>query len=146
LKSDVIALLTPSTPVLVRMETLRRAALYGSLDATAARGLLDTLRSRAERSQTDGALARFDAGYLIETYRQIAPIAPELGKMVEGLNGYQLVTESLKARHGDPAMALAAALMTTGPGNADHAAHVQAARAGAAADVLLAQNISHVGP
>ena len=32
LVADTEALLTPSTPVIVRMETLRRAALYASLD------------------------------------------------------------------------------------------------------------------
>jgi hypothetical protein len=145
LNTDVVALLTPSTPVLVRMETLRRAALYASLDPAVARGLLAMLHSRAARPEIDAALARFDEGYLIETYRQIAPIAPELGKMVAGVDGYKLVTESLEARHGDPAIAFAAALIT---GNSDsaHAMHVRAARAGASADALLAENINHVGP
>ena len=36
LVADTAALLTPSTPVIVRMETLRRAALYASTDGETA--------------------------------------------------------------------------------------------------------------
>src|SRR4026208_1903074 len=39
LVADTEALLTPSTPVIVRMETLRRAALYARTDARGARHL-----------------------------------------------------------------------------------------------------------
>ena len=142
LNRDTIALLTPSTPVLVRMETLRRAALYASADTRIAHGLLDTLRARAERSGADSALARFDAGYLIETYRQLAPFTPAMGRIAGDLDGYKLVTESLDARHGDPAIAFAAALITSGHGA--YADHVRMARAGASTDMLLAKNIDHV--
>jgi hypothetical protein len=141
LSTDTVALLTPSTPILVRMETLRRAALYASADAAVAHGLLDTMRYRAERLQAE-PLASFDAGYLIETYRQIAPIAPDLGKIAGDLDGYSLVIHSLDARHGDPAIAFAAALITSGRGA--YADHVRMARAGASTDVLLAKNIDHV--
>lgn len=142
LNRDMLALLTPSMPVVVRMETLRRAALYASADSAIAHGLLDTIRSRAEHSSPGDALARFDAGYLIETYKQIAPIAPDLGRMAADLDGYKLVTASLEARHGDPAIAFAAALITSGRGA--YAEHVRMARAGTSADMLLAKNIDHV--
>ena len=141
LNSDVIALLTPSTPVIVRMETLRRAALYASADAAVAHGLLDTIRTPAERSAPD-ALARFDAGYLIETYRQMAPFAPAMAAMIRDLDGYKIVTASLEARHGDPAIAFAAALIASGKGA--YGEHVRMARAGANTDLLLAKNINHV--
>src|SRR6185295_6706757 len=36
LVDDTLALLTPQTPVLVRMETLRRATIYAATDATVA--------------------------------------------------------------------------------------------------------------
>lgn len=142
LNRDTIALLTPSTPVIVRMETLRRAALYASADAAIAHGLLDTIRARADHSNASDALARFDAGYLIETYKQIAPIAPALGRMAADLDGYKLVTASLDARHGDPAVAFAAALIASGHGA--YADHVRMARAGTGSDLLLAKNIDHV--
>jgi hypothetical protein len=142
LNRDTIALLTPSTPIVVRMETLRRAALYASTDVAVAHGLLDTIRARADHSGASDALARFDAGYLIETYKQIAPIAPSLGQMAADLDGYALVTASLEARHGDPAIAFAAALITSGRGA--YAEHVRMARAGTSADLLLAKNIDHV--
>src|SRR6185503_4586596 len=47
LVADTEAILTPSTPVIVRMETLRRAALYASLDSKVAANLLTSLTSRA---------------------------------------------------------------------------------------------------
>src|SRR5579872_5385312 len=36
LSADTLQLLTPGTPVIVRMETLRRAAIYGQQDHSAA--------------------------------------------------------------------------------------------------------------
>jgi len=41
LVADTDALLTPTTPVVVRMETLRRAAIYASMDAKVAKQLAD---------------------------------------------------------------------------------------------------------
>jgi hypothetical protein len=143
LNRDTIALLTPSTPILVRMETLRRAALYASANQRTARTLLDQLLARAKASTSAGAsLAEFDLGYLIETYRQLGPIAPFAGDIVKDLDGYGMVRRSLDARHGDPAIAFAAALITSGRGA--YADHVRMARAGAGTDVLLAKNIEHV--
>src|SRR5690606_27188202 len=43
LVTDTLALLTPATPTLVRMETLRRATMYVTDDAAAARALLQAL-------------------------------------------------------------------------------------------------------
>ena len=63
LAADTEALLTPSTPVIVRMETLRRAALYASADAEIAAGLYTTFSERLLASQTNGrasGLAKFD--------------------------------------------------------------------------------------
>jgi len=147
LNRDTVALLTPSTPVLVRMETLRRAALYASANERTARGLLDSLLARAKAS-TDSktSLAEFDLGYLIETYRQLEPIAPFAGAIVKDIDGYGMVSRSLDARHGDPAIAFAAALITSDGKSSAHAEHVRMAKAGAPADMLLARNLDHVGP
>src|SRR5215204_447511 len=74
LVTDTEALLAPSTPVLVRMETLRRAALYASLDSKVAAALLSAITGRANASSVN---ALFDAGYLTETLKQIAMLGGE---------------------------------------------------------------------
>jgi hypothetical protein len=149
LTGDTIALLTPQTPIIVRMETLRRAAIYATKDARAARGLLDALLARAKSASGTGsaeaALAEFDAGYLIATYRQTTFRSSTTGDLVANLDGYKLVQHALAARNGDPAIAFAAAIMSMGPRTPDYAAHVKQARAGASADLLLARNIDHLG-
>lgn len=68
---DTLALLAPEAPVNVRMETMRRAALYSVKDARLARELSDQLLART-RGAAAGAMAWFDAGYFIETLRQAA--------------------------------------------------------------------------
>ena len=130
------------------METLRRAAIYATKDPQAARALLDALVARAKAASRGGppetALAEFDAGYLIETYRQATFASSPTPALVAHLDGYTLVTHAMAARNGDPAIALAAALMTVGPRKADYQGHVTRARAGAAADRLLARNMDHL--
>src|SRR5262249_47999103 len=82
LADETIALLTPTTPVIVRMETLRRAAVYGLRDQQAADHLLTRLVDRTRKSDAGAkadALAWFDAGYYVETFRQAVPIAREKG-------------------------------------------------------------------
>ena len=143
LNGDVLALLTPTTPVVVRMETLRRAALYATGDTRVAQGLLDTLRARA-RNGNDGGLAEFDAGYLIETYKEAVALSPAFADLVRGLDGYAMVTHSLTIRHNDPAIAFAAAIMTSSR-DEGHLDHVKTARAGATADLLLAKNLEGRG-
>ena len=75
--SDTDALLGPATPVIVRMETLRRAALYASADPAVAARLYAKFEARlplAERNGRADPLAMFDLAYLTETYRQIADL------------------------------------------------------------------------
>src|SRR3954454_10689497 len=69
LTADVVELLDTDAPVLTRMENLRRATIYAQKDPVLARQLLDAVLSR-----TSGPQAWFDAGYLIETYKQAVPI------------------------------------------------------------------------
>ena len=47
LVNDTVALLTPETPVIVRMETLRRATIYASSNTAVAESLLKALQARA---------------------------------------------------------------------------------------------------
>ena len=88
--SDTDALLTPSTPVLVRMETLRRASLYASTDAVTAKRLLDHLLARVDASEANGradALALLDAAYVAEAFREIASMSssPEFADRAPGV-------------------------------------------------------------
>src|ERR1700719_3321985 len=72
LTRDTLAILDSSAPVLLRMETLRRATIYARQDPQVAKELLTRLYARATNSDagSPGALAWFDAGYLTEAYKQ----------------------------------------------------------------------------
>jgi hypothetical protein len=148
LVSDTLALLGPDTPVLVRMETIRRAALYSQNNATVARELLAGLQKRATRGEHD-ALAAFDYGYLIETYRQLEMAfrmsrgGASPGNWVNpaaGFGGYAWVKKAISMRGGDAEMEFAAALITRENWKQDYPGHVAKARAGMKQDPLLAQN------
>src|SRR5215208_5444826 len=141
LTGETLALLAPGTPIIVRMETLRRAALYATKDAGIARDLLTTLLDRA-RSKGANPLASFDAGYLVETYKQTAPLSPATAALAAGVDGYALASRSLAAH--DPALEFAAAMMTADGRRGAWAEHVRLAKAGAAADQLLARNIAQL--
>jgi hypothetical protein len=115
LAEDTLALLGPRTPVLVRTETLRRAAIYASGDAAAAKSLFDALRSRARSAGAEpGPLAQFDLGYAVEAYKQARSVLDRLSSAEPPEDGYALVRQALSARGSDPEMEYAAALMTHG--------------------------------
>jgi hypothetical protein len=144
LTTDTLSLLTPSTPIIVRMETLRRAALYATTDKRAADSLLTALVAKTRTGGSDGkldALALFDAGYLAESYKQLDPISGWIGGLASAIDGRAMVERSLAIRGGDPAIAFAASLMT---GGASHAAHLRQAQSGASADQLLARNLAQI--
>jgi hypothetical protein len=116
LPEDTVALLGPRTPVLVRMETLRRAAIYASADPAVAERLFDALRGRAARG-ADGRtdpLAQFDLGYAVAAYRQTRHMFDRLLSADPPEDGYALVRQALSARGSDPEMEYAAALVTHG--------------------------------
>ncbi len=142
--TDTLALLTPDTPVIVRMETLRRATVYAVENEALARELKAQLIARAEMSDARGrpdALAWFDAGYLVETYKQTS-VMHHVKAVVAGENGYAWVVKAIKLRGGDAEMEFAAALMTFGRLNRDkQREHVQRALAGASDGSLLARNL-----
>ena len=137
---DTLAILDSGAPVIVRMETLRRATLYAGKDPQAARELLTRLHARADAGETArNALALFDFGYLVETYAQWFndhnPAA--------GIDGYSFVKKALALRANDPQMEFAAALITSFRGPAgEHGEHAQKAMAGAKTDALLSRNLS----
>jgi len=162
LADDTLALLNPSTPVIVRMETLRRAALYARQDPYVQKELLLKLRARALDSEANGkpdALAWFDAGYFVETVKQadmtfqknssgtMEPVyAPNVASNIDG---YAWVGKAIRLRGDDPEMEFAAAVITSFPRpglsqpslQQAHAEHLRKALAGATEGSLLAQNL-----
>jgi hypothetical protein len=159
LVADTEAILTPDTPVIVRMETLRRAALYASTDAQVATELFTRLQARASTAKK-GGLETFDAGYLIETFREITRRGNDGWKREDGAqvqtaalqsllgnaDGEAMVQQSLAANAGNPSIEFAAALIAASykGRNADYLKHAQKARAGAAQDALLTKNLNHI--
>ena len=140
---DTLAILDSNAPVLVRMETLRRATLYARKDPQAAKELLTKLYTRATAAEFAGrtdALAWFDAGYLAEAYKQW--IGKEENNPATGLDGYAWVKKAIAIRGDDPQMEFAAALLTLAGPQDEHRTHVEKAVAGAKSDPLLAQNLS----
>lgn len=143
LSGDTLALLQPNTPVLVHMETLRRAAIYARHDPQIAKELLTRLHARAADSDATGhpdAVAWFDAGYLAETYKQW--IGRVETNPAIGVDGYAWVKRAIRMRGEDAEMEFAAALITLSGHEGAHRYHARKAIAGAKSDPLLAQNLT----
>ena len=147
LVADTDALLTPTTPVIVRMETLRRAALYASLDGKIAASLLASVTSRANASSVT---ALFDAGYLTETYKQIAMLRGEgtfarradtIAGVLGKTDGLAMLNQAIAMRPDDASLQFAAALVAATADRTAYRAHADKARKGVAEDALLAKNI-----
>jgi len=164
LVEDTVALLTPETPVMVRMETLRRATVYAVWsmndykvgydvkDAAVANELLARLKARIPdaRVKSDkkaAALAMFDYGYLVETYKQggYDPHASQGAKLVADIDGYAMIVKAIAQIGGNPEMEYAAALSCMGKkreaGQNCYVAHLQKAADGAQEGSLLARNM-----
>jgi hypothetical protein len=149
---DTLALLEPSTPVLVRMETLRRATLYAQQRTPVAKELLLRLEARTQENPKD-ALAAFDFGYLVECYKQAGWLRQHTdwlkaagdtssANLATRIDGYEWVRKAIALRGSDPEMEFAAALMTTEGARQEHDRHVQNAMAGAKTDAMLARNLA----
>jgi hypothetical protein len=151
LADDTLVLLSPQTPVIVRMETLRRAAIYTQKDRYIAKELLVKLRQRALDSEANGrsdALAWFDYGYLAECYKQTAwmpgshgegSVASELAASVDG---YAAVEKAIRLRGEDPQMEFAAAMIGLEGPKPGQQEHGRKAVAAASRDPLLAENLA----
>lgn len=126
LTADTISLLTPGTPVRARMETLRRATVYATRDPKVAQELLTRVMARAVDAAFDSrpdAFALFDAGYLIESYRQASQVFKwdmldrqqragwALKDEPAGLDGLAWVQHALRISKRNPDIAYAASLM-----------------------------------
>jgi hypothetical protein len=116
LAEDTLSLLGPQTPVLVRMETLRRAVIYASSAAAAARSLFAALRGRAAHASSGESdpLAQFDLGYAVAAWHEARPLTDRLFPGGPTEDGYALVRQALRTLGSTPEMEYAAALMTRG--------------------------------
>lgn len=146
LVADTTTVLAPGAPTLTRMENLRRATIYAMRDPVIAGQLLKALMSRALATTTDGN-AWFDAGYLIEAYRQGEHLrgnrkSAEWTAIDETIrvDGYGFVKKAMAMKGASAEMEFAASLMTTGAVAEGHRA--RAAKAGAGS--LVAQNLARL--
>ena len=163
LVEDTMALLTPDTPVLARMETIRRAVIYSTWarvdrevnyakrNDNAAQDLFSRLFGKSKESTLQTAnrkpdpLKMFDAGFYLESWKQA--YVDGNGKKPPEYDGYALVKQAIAFRGNDPEMEFAAALITSlRPDKAAHRAHLQKAITGAPEGSMLARNIiNHFG-
>lgn len=145
LPDDVLSLLDSDAPLLERMENLRRAAIYAREDRTAAQRLLEALLARVPAEPgTQDVLALFDAGYLIEAYRQANMMDRQdryavLARDKAPLDGYALARTALELSGRNAEIELALSRMTLDA--AASAEHRRRALAGAAPTSLLAANL-----
>jgi hypothetical protein len=154
LTADTMRLLSADAPVLARMENLRRATIYAAQDRRVAAELLSAVLGQALTAAASGsrdALPWFDAGYLIESYRQASAIykwdmlsAAEktswtIRNEPQSLDGYRFVQKALELSRLNAEMEYAASLMKDGAASAEHR---RRAAAGATAGSLLARNLS----
>jgi len=156
LVADTLSLLSADAPILVRMENMRRATIYADENPSVAAALLRAVVERTETKPTDAraeALEWFDAGYLVETYRQLGLIYQHdmrashgrwtslVPEELAGLDGYALVQKAVALTPESRAeLDFASALMTREPLTATH---LRRAASSAAAGSLLAQNLVH---
>lgn len=114
LVDDTLAILTAAAPVNVRMETIRRATIYASKHPTIANALLTALQQRAQHPESKtAALAVFDYGYLVETYREATYGLEMVSPAIDQIDGYQLVLKA-QALQKDATMQQAAKLIVDG--------------------------------
>ena len=147
LVADTNAVLTPDSPILTRMENMRRATIYAMRDPVLAQELLKTVMSRALATTSDSR-AWFDAGYLIESYKQAVHLRvdrkPELRAWAAvdetiRVDGYNWVKKAMAMTAPTAEMEFAASLMTQGSVASAHRAKAIAA---APKGSLLAKNLN----
>jgi hypothetical protein len=145
---ETMKALSADQPVIVRMETIRRAVVY--MDKNEPRGgeLLGRLASKAldavaKEDSAAAAGALFDAGYFAATYSQWGgKLAGSTGED-KGVPGYAWVRRAIELSGGETSMEFGAALMLCDrEANRELCvAHVRKAAAGAEPGSLLAKNL-----
>lgn len=140
--SDTLDLLKSERSALVRMETLRRAAVYIGDDRDRATELLakiSWIAMDADSAGTPSAEAWFNAGYLAATFRQSGADVGCRAGVSDEIDGYAWVERALTLRPDDAAMQYGAALITHG--HPQFAQHLRRAVAGARDGSDLARSI-----
>ncbi|MGH8459298.1 MAG: hypothetical protein ACRESV_08100, partial [Nevskiales bacterium] len=106
LVEDTLGLLAADTPVILRMETLRRATVYTLEDKARGEELKARLEARVRLAEAAGkpdALAVFDYAYHLGVFSQTGhPVKSMLTGDANG--GYQLVKKAIELRGGDAEM------------------------------------------
>lgn len=147
LTTDTVRLLEADPAVLTRMENLRRATIYAMRDPVIAQEFLKSMLGRA-LSTTPTAATWFDAGYVIEAYKQAKHLRPtgpfdrSAWAAVDetlSVDGYGFVKKAIAMGGPTAEMEFAASLMTQG---AASTAHRSRATASAARGSFLAANLS----
>ena len=143
LTADTLQLLAPTTPVIARMEIMRRATIYAGQDRKVAAALLKAVVDRAKSAPAGSTdpMAQFDAGYLIESYRQNENTAGfnMLESVPGGTEGSGLVVKAIRLAGENAEMEFAASLMQRGTVAAEHR---HRAAMGAPKGSLLAKNLA----
>lgn len=143
---DTQALLAPETPILARMETMRRAIAYSQQDPGIAYQVLGALLNRVRAADAAGkpdVLAGFDLGYFFEACRQAKWLKTEyLGDR----NGYSLVVQAIQLiGNADPRfleMQFAAGLILLEPkGQHPYYPHFKTVVKGVKEGTLLERNL-----
>ena len=156
LTADALRLLSSDAPLLARMENLRRAAIYATSRPETAAALLEALLARIPSGAPgpEDALAWFDAGYLIEAYRQMAmidgqdllastPTPSSSHAEVNDLDGYRMLGKALELGGANAEIEFARSMMTRDAAAA--AEHWRQASARAPSGSLLARNLAAYG-
>ena len=141
--TTVLATLTDETPVLARMETLRRASLALQAKSRYADRILSRLMARVLDAETGKArfpaLAWFDAGYAVACFRQ--------ADAVDDLHGYPWIARAIqradtKAHVGPMHYAAALAVLMPHPAHHRFGHHLAQMEKAADDDPLLASNLA----
>jgi hypothetical protein len=145
---DTIEILKTERSVLVRMETLRRAAIYIGQDTGKASELLSYMTSTAVTNDSIGKVSPmnlFDAGFFAATVRQNGVDLPWHPGADDGVDGYLWVkraTDLLRSQgHTDPEMEFGAALVIFDHNRPEFKDHLRNAVAGAKPGSDLAASI-----
>jgi hypothetical protein len=138
LATDTLKLLDSGRPLLTRMETLRRAAVYSAKDTTAGLELGSRLLARALASEAKGesnSIALFDAGYFVESMKQMSLISKV--SLFAGVDGNDWVKRSVPGLEDKLEAEYALGLMDSEWPNE----HIRRAVLGAQEGSLLAENL-----
>ena len=146
---DTLAILESDVPVIVRMETIRRASIYLNDDQGAAYELLANLIGRALDSEMKGkpnAGAYFNAGYLAQAYYQLH--SREYKNLScgssNGVIGYAWILRAIELNgDNDPMLQFAAALATNLNSGPMFIKHFEKAKKAVPANKLLAVNFKN---